>query len=564
MRELERQPNISSAHAPASPAKVAIVGRGRLGYALSTSLRESGIDASAPLARGAPPAGVDAVLLCVPDAEIGAAAALVAPGALVGHCSGATLLDVLAPHERFSLHPLMTVTAQDDAQRFTGAGAAIAGSTPRALDFAGMLARALGMHPFEVAEGDRAAYHAAASIASNFLITLEAAAERLAAGAGAGRDALAPLVRATVENWVRLGPQRALTGPVARGDEQTVAAQREAISDRAPELLPMFDALVQATRELAAGHPAASRGRGANRMKTLTTVLELRDALAAPRREGRSIGLVPTMGAFHDGHLSLIRRAREECEIVVVSLFVNPAQFNDAGDLEGYPRDEQRDARLAAEAGVDYLFTPAVDEVYPRGFATTVSVDSLTQGLEGASRGRSHFDGVTTVVTKLLNMAAPDVAYFGQKDAQQAAVIKRLVRDLDMPVRIEVCPTIRAADGLALSSRNALLSGQERDRATSLSRALGRARKAVIDGERDPRAVAAAAIAELRSAGVELEYLELVNAHTLAPVSRIEGDVLALVAARVGSTRLIDNTLIHPLPNIDREVATPLGASTIA
>ena len=578
MRELERLPNISSAHAPASPARLAIVGRGRLGHALSTGLRQSGIDASAPLARGVAPAGVDAVLLCVPDAEIGAAAALVAPGALVGHCSGATLLDVLAPHERFSLHPLMTVTARDDAQRFAGAGAAIAGSTPRALDFARMLAQALGMRPFEVAEGDRAAYHAAASIASNFLITLEAAAERLAVGAGAGRDALAPLVRATVENWVGLGPERALTGPVARGDEQTVAAQREAISDRAPELLTMFDALVQATRELAAGHPApveairapaggqprpASPRRG-DRMKTLTSVLELRAALAAPRREGRSIGLVPTMGAFHDGHLSLIRRAREECEIVVVSLFVNPAQFNDAGDLEGYPRDEQRDARLAAEAGVDYLFTPAVDEVYPPGFATTVSVDGLTQGLEGASRGRSHFDAVTTVVTKLLNMAGPDVAYFGQKDAQQAVVIKRLVRDLDMPVRIEVCPTIRAADGLALSSRSALLSGQERDRATSLGRALGRARKAVLDGERDPRAVAAAAIAELKSAGVELEYLELVSPDTLAPVSRIEGDVLAVVAARVGSTRLIDNTLIHPLPNIDREVATPLGASTIA
>jgi len=255
MRELERQPNISSAHAPASRTKVAVVGRGRLGSALSTSLRQSGIDASAPLPRGVPPAGFDAVLLCVPDSEIGAAATLVPPGALVGHCSGATRLDVLAPHERFSLHPLMTVTAQDDAQRFAGAGAAIAGSTPRALDFARALAAALGMRPFEVADGDRAAYHAAASIASNFLITLEAAAERLAVGAGAGRDALAPLVRATVENWVRLGPERALTGPVARGDEQTVAAQREAISDRAPELLTMFDALVDATRALADGQP---------------------------------------------------------------------------------------------------------------------------------------------------------------------------------------------------------------------------------------------------------------------------------------------------------------------
>jgi pantoate--beta-alanine ligase len=299
-------------------------------------------------------------------------------------------------------------------------------------------------------------------------------------------------------------------------------------------------------------------------VKTLTSVLELRTALAGPRRERRSIGLVPTMGAFHDGHLSLIRRAREQCEIVVVSLFVNPAQFNDAGDLQGYPRDEQRDAGLAADAGVDYLFAPAVDEVYPPGFATTVAVDGVTQRLEGASRGRSHFDGVTTVVTKLFNMVSPDVAYFGQKDAQQAVVVKRMVRDLDMPIRIEVCPTIRTADGLALSSRNALLSDRERERAASLGRALGRARKAVLDGERDPQAVAAVAIAELQSAGVELEYLELVAADTLTPVTRIDGEVLAVVAARVGSTRLTDNTLIYPLPNIDREVATPLGASTIA
>jgi predicted short-subunit dehydrogenase-like oxidoreductase (DUF2520 family) len=259
MRELERQPNISAVHALASPPRVAVVGRGRLGTALSTGFRQSGIDASEPLPRGADAAGFGAVLLCVPDAAIGSAAALVHPGALVGHCSGATSLELLAPHERFSLHPLMTVTAEDGAERFAGAGAAIAGSTLRGLDFARTLAEALKMRPFELADSDRAAYHAAASIASNFLITLEAAAERLAAGAGAGREALAPLVRATVENWTRLGPERALTGPVARGDELTVAAQRAAISERAPDLLPMFDALVDATRALADGHPVSGR-----------------------------------------------------------------------------------------------------------------------------------------------------------------------------------------------------------------------------------------------------------------------------------------------------------------
>jgi pantoate--beta-alanine ligase len=279
-------------------------------------------------------------------------------------------------------------------------------------------------------------------------------------------------------------------------------------------------------------------------VRTVTTVTELRAALLAGRREGRSIGLVPTMGAFHEGHLSLMRRAREQCEIVVVSLFVNPAQFNDPGDLAAYPRDEQRDELLAREIGVDYLFSPAVTEVYPDGFATTVSVRESTDRLEGASRGQAHFDGVATVVTKLFNMVGPDVAYFGQKDAQQAVVIGRLVRDLDIPVRIDVCPTVRAEDGLALSSRNAHLSADERARARALNRALSRARDAAQAGESDPGTVRQAALAELTSAGVEPEYLELVSAATLAPVDRIDGDVLAVVAARVGQTRLIDNTLV--------------------
>lgn len=250
MRELERPP-ITVTDAPDTPATLAIIGRGRLGTALSTAFRQVGIEVSEPLARGADPAGFDAVLLCVPDAEISSAAALLEPTTLVGHCSGATPLDVLAPRERFSLHPLMTVTADDRAQRFAGAGAAVAGSTMRARKLAVALAESLEMRPFELADADRAAYHAAASIASNFVITLEWAAARVGASAGAGREALAPLVRATVENWAQLGPERALTGPVARGDEQTIAAQRAAVTDRAPDLLPVFDALVDATRDLA-------------------------------------------------------------------------------------------------------------------------------------------------------------------------------------------------------------------------------------------------------------------------------------------------------------------------
>jgi pantoate--beta-alanine ligase len=291
----------------------------------------------------------------------------------------------------------------------------------------------------------------------------------------------------------------------------------------------------------------------------------LRAALAEHRRAGHSIGLVPTMGAFHEGHLSLMRRARDACDIVVVSLFVNPAQFNEAADLEGYPRDERRDAELAVAAGVDVLFAPHVAEVYPDGFATSVAVRGLTDGLEGAHRGHGHFDGVTTVVTKLLNMVGPDMTYFGQKDAQQAAVIRRLVRDLNLPVRIEVCPTIRDPDGLALSSRNVLLSPADRVRAAALNRALRTVLAAVAAGERDPEAAAAAGRSELAAAGVDPEYLALVSPETMEPVPVIEGDVLAAVAARVGPVRLIDNlpiTVMNRSPIPHDTVATPHGAPT--
>jgi pantoate--beta-alanine ligase len=243
----------------------------------------------------------------------------------------------------------------------------------------------------------------------------------------------------------------------------------------------------------------------------------------------------------------LIGAARRQCDVVVVSLFVNPAQFNDAADLTAYPRDGARDAELAAGEGADLLFAPLVEEVYPHGFATTVSVANLTERLEGASRGRGHFDGVTTVVIKLLNMVTPDVAFFGQKDAQQALVIRRMVRDLNLRVQVEVCPTIRDSDGLALSSRNALLSPAEREQATALSRALAVVAEATQAGERDAGRLLSPARAELKRSGVTPEYLELVAPDTLEPVSTVAGEVLAVVAARVGTTRLIDNFLIHPV-----------------
>ncbi|HEY2657296.1 MAG TPA: pantoate--beta-alanine ligase [Solirubrobacteraceae bacterium] len=274
------------------------------------------------------------------------------------------------------------------------------------------------------------------------------------------------------------------------------------------------------------------------------SVGDLRASLAESRVRGR-IGLVPTMGAFHEGHLSLMRQARSECDVVVVSLFVNPAQFNEAGDLAAYPRDEQRDLALAAQQRVDFVFAPSAETIYPNEFATTVAVGGVTESLEGAHRGRAHFDGVTTIVAKLLNIVSPDVVYFGQKDAQQAVVIRRMVADLEFPVLVEVCPTVREPDGLALSSRNIRLSPEERGRATALHRSLSRATKLARDGEREASAILAAARTELDGASIDPDYLELVDAETLAPVARLNGrPALAVVAARVGDTRLIDNELL--------------------
>lgn len=276
----------------------------------------------------------------------------------------------------------------------------------------------------------------------------------------------------------------------------------------------------------------------------------LRSMLAPSRGDGRTVGLVPTMGSFHEGHLELMRAARKACDTVVVSLFVNPAQFGPTEDLGSYPRDERRDAALAADERVDVLFVPAVEEVYPHGFAATVRVRGLTEVLCGdpRRRGPSHFDGVATVVAKLFNMVQPDVAFFGQKDAQQVLVIRQMTRDLDLPVRIETLPTVRDADGLALSSRNAYLQEDERERATALSRALAAAESAVARGELDSAAVLAAARAELDEAGIEPEYLELRSNTDLSPVERVNGSTLLAVAAHVGRARLIDNTVLTSDP----------------
>ena len=271
----------------------------------------------------------------------------------------------------------------------------------------------------------------------------------------------------------------------------------------------------------------------------------LRDVVRAARARGERIALVPTMGALHDGHRALMRRAREECACVVVSLFVNPAQFTEPADLDRYPRDEARDVRMMESVGVHVLFAPEVDEVYPPGFATTVEVAGLSQPLEGEARGTEHFRGVATIVTKLLNMVQPDAAYFGQKDAQQALIIQRLVRDLDLPVRIEICPTVREADGLAMSSRNAMLDSAARLKAVTLSQALAAVEDAVSQGETRTAVALAAGSTLLHAAGIEPEYFAAVDAATLLPADAFTGTTLIAIAARVGQVRLIDNVLIR-------------------
>lgn len=276
-------------------------------------------------------------------------------------------------------------------------------------------------------------------------------------------------------------------------------------------------------------------------MRVLRTIPEVRAAVREARTAGRSIGLVPTMGAFHEGHLSLMRAARREHDLVVVSLFVNPTQFAATEDLGAYPRTEARDLELADSAGADVVFVPTADEMYPRGFATSIHIDGITEVLCGASRGASHFDGVATIVAKLFQIVAPDAAYFGQKDAQQVLVVRRLVLDLDMPVRIVACPIVREPDGLAMSSRNAYLDPESRQRAAALSRALDAAERAVAAGRTEASDVLAAARRVLDEAGIDPEYLELRSPDDLAELTEVSGPALLAVAAQVGPARLIDN-----------------------
>ena len=281
-------------------------------------------------------------------------------------------------------------------------------------------------------------------------------------------------------------------------------------------------------------------------MRVARSIADARRHLALARSANRTVGLVPTMGAFHAGHVALMQAARAACDQVVVSLFVNPAQFDDPADFRGYPRLEAEDLEIAREAGADIVFAPSPAGMYPAGFATTVHVAGLSDVLEGEHRP-GHFDGVCTVVTKLLAIVAPDAAFFGQKDAQQVAVVRRMVADLNLPVRIEALPTVREPDGLAMSSRNRRLTPAQRPVALALPRVLDFCRRAIGDGERDPAEIRRSAL-EQAGGGIPFDYLAIVDPDTLSPVPRIQATVLVAAAARVGDVRLIDNVLASPPP----------------
>ena len=367
------------------------------------------------------------------------------------------------------------------------------------------LVASLGGRVVEVADGDRAAYHAAACIAANHVVALLGQVERVAASVGLDLESFLPLTRAAVDDVAALGAGPALTGPARRGDWATLSRHLDALPEseragyQAGAALATRLAQTEAPCRHRHGHACHRLGRhrlgshragragdgvGAGAVDVIETVAECRAALDQARAAGRVVGLVPTMGALHDGHTSLLDRARAECDVVVVSIFVNPLQFGDPEDIAHYPRTLERDLLVCAASGADVVFVPSVAEMYPSWPAapsTTVSVSGVSDGWEGASRP-GHFDGVATVVAKLFTIAGPCRAYFGLKDFQQLAVVRRMALELSLPVEVIGCPIVREADGLALSSRNVRLSATERQAATVLSRALAAGRDGCGEG----------------------------------------------------------------------------------
>lgn len=552
----------------------------------------------------------EVVLLTVPDdalADLVRGLATLGrwrPGQLVAHTAGRFGTDVLEPVRAagaipMAIHPAMTFTGTSlDLARLVGCPFAVTAPTA-VLPIAQALVIEVGGEPVVLAEEARVAYHAALSHGANHLVTLTGQASRIleALGVPEPGHVVTPLLSAALDGALR-GGDTALTGPVARGDVGTVTEHVRALADLAGRHEDLVDvpatyaALARATvqRQLAlrrlaepqaralldaldlgggadgpapepptdvAGAPATRTGPPGRRSEPArrggpVAVARTRPELAAALAglPGRR-AVVMTMGALHSGHLELVRRARDLGDHVVVTIFVNPLQFGAGEDLDRYPRRLDDDLAALAEEGVDLVFAPTTDVMYPDGEPVVrVSAGALGTVWEGAARP-GHFDGVLTVVTKLLHLLRPDVALFGQKDAQQLAAIRRLVRDLDLPVDVVAVPTQRDADGLALSSRNAYLTSAERPSALALSQSLAAGREAAAAGA-DAADVLAAARRVLDAAGmaapgsVVVDYVTLVDPDGLVPVQRdYRGSALLAVAARVGRTRLIDNTVIH-------------------
>ena len=516
-----------------------VIGPGRAGRALTLALQRVGWTVRPALGRGAALSaaadGVDLLIIATPDSTVAPVAAEVSPSpdTVVVHLAGSLGLDVLGDHpRRGALHPLVSLADPEaGADRLCGgAWFAVAGDP-----LVTRVVEDLGGRSIPIADEHRAKYHAAATIAANHLVALLGQVERIAAEAGAPFEAYLDLVRMTVDNVAALGPAAALTGPVRRGDWATVAQHLAAIAE--PERRA-YEAMSDSAARLV-GTPTSSRP--ANLAEHLT-VAGFRKALDAERSGGRRVGLVPTMGYLHEGHASLIRRAGAECDVVAVTVFVNPLQFGPNEDLDAYPRDLGRDREIARSAGATHLFVPSAEEMWPGGVpSTTVSAGEVGTVLDGVSRP-GHFDGVATVVTKLLTIAGDCRAYFGEKDYQQLLVIRRLVADLAIPAEVVACPTVREPDGLALSSRNAYLTDAERAVAPTLHRGLQTGATAIRDGERDPRAVAALMSETIsREPAFQLDYAVAVDAADLSVPERLQDEVRLLAAARLGRARLIDN-----------------------
>ena len=563
---------------------VAVVGAGRVGTALAVLWRDAGHRIVGVAGSAATPAraarflpgvpvveaadaarGAEVVAIATPDAVIAevcralASAGALGPGSSVVHASGATRLDALASARAagarvLSVHPLQTCpTVEAALERLPGAAFAVTAEEEPAYALGERLALDAGGKPFRLDDDVKPLYHAAAVFASNYLVTVSALAEELERLAGVPDPAgvLAPAAGGDPRERParrpgrgphgsgrprrrrhRRGQPRGAGGPRSRGRPALRRPRRSRPRARG------------ARRASPLGRPRGRRG-GARPLEVTRTIAATLAAADAARADGRTVGLVPTMGAFHEGHASLMRRAREERDLVVVSIFVNPTQFADPADLAAYPRDEARDLEIARGLGVDVVFAPTPEEMYPAGEPrVTIDPGPLGDRLEGASRP-GHFRGVATVVAKLFHAVGPARAYFGEKDAQQLAVLRAMVRELAFPVEISACPTVREPDGLAMSSRNARLSPEQRDAAGCLFLALSEAAELARAGERDAARLVAAMAREIGATPqARLDYAAVVDDATFDDVTTIDAPARALVAARFGEVRLIDNLLL--------------------